>query len=191
MSGAQCLWGLRLGQHNGRVSRDSQEALLLRTLGWLDRVLVEHHLDYWVFGGWAVDLYAGRVTRPHSDIDVAIWYEDLEQINALLTRADWVHRPEPGQDGYTGYERGSARLELAFLARDHTGVIYTPLAVGRGHWPPESFGRDRAQLGDVNARVVGLASLIEDKSGPRQDPEVAAKDRADVENLRLLHHNEQ
>jgi hypothetical protein len=50
--------------------------------------LVEHHLDYWVFGGWAVDLYAGRVTRPHSDIDVAIWYEDLEQINTLLTRAD-------------------------------------------------------------------------------------------------------
>jgi hypothetical protein len=86
-------------------------------------------------------------------------------INALLTRADWVHRPEPGEDGYTGFERGSARLELAFLARDNTGVIYTPLAVGRGHWPPESFGRDRARLGDVNARVVGLASLIKDKSG--------------------------
>jgi Aminoglycoside-2''-adenylyltransferase len=171
------------------VSREIRETLLLQTLAWVDRLFGEHHLDYWVFGGWAVDLHAGRVTRPHSDIDVAVWCADLDQVTALLTTAEWVHRPEPGEDGYTRYERGTVRLELAFLARDDAGVVYTPLADGRGHWPNESFGRDRAQLGDVNARVVGLASLIEDKSGPRQDPAVAAKDHADVEILRLLHRN--
>lgn len=32
----------------------------------------------------------------------------------------------------------------------------------------------------VAARVVGLASLVEDKSGQRLHPAVAAKDRADV-----------
>jgi hypothetical protein len=38
----------------------------------------------------------------------------------------------------------------------------------------------------VRARVVGLASLIEDKSGPRHDPAVLAKDRADVALLTSL-----
>ena len=29
-------------------------------------------LDYWLFGGWAVDFHVGRVTRPHGDIDLAV-----------------------------------------------------------------------------------------------------------------------
>jgi hypothetical protein len=27
--------------------------------------------DHWLFGGWAVDFYVGKVTRPHGDIDLA------------------------------------------------------------------------------------------------------------------------
>jgi hypothetical protein len=27
---------------------------------------------YWLFGGWAVDFHAGRVTRDHADIDLAV-----------------------------------------------------------------------------------------------------------------------
>jgi hypothetical protein len=34
--------------------------------------------------------------------------------------------------------------------------------------------------------VVGLASLVEDKSGPRDDPATEAKDRADVAVLTAL-----
>ena len=37
-----------------------------------------------------------------------------------------------------------------------------------------------ADVNRVHARVVGLASLIEDKSGARHDPAVSAKDQADV-----------
>jgi hypothetical protein len=97
-----------------------------------------------------------------------------------------VHAPEPGEDGYTGYERRGIRLELAFLARDEAGTEYTPLAKGRGDWPVGSFGDDRADLDGVLARLVGLMSLIEDKSGPRPDPAAAAKDLADVALLTSL-----
>ena len=27
---------------------------------------------WWVAGGWALDLFLGRMTRPHHDVDVAI-----------------------------------------------------------------------------------------------------------------------
>jgi hypothetical protein len=94
-------------------------------------------------------------------------------------------KPEAGEDGYTGYERGDVRLELAFLARDEKGVIYTPLREGRGTWPDASFGSDVAELRGVRVRVISIAALEADKSVVHEDPRVAAKDRADLATLDL------
>jgi hypothetical protein len=120
------------------------------------------------------------VTREHADVDVAVWEADIDRICRLLEREGWIHAPEAGEDGYTGYELGGVRLELALLAGDEAGTVYTPLRQGRGEWPAGSFGDTRAEVDGVRARVVSRTSLIEDKSGPRQDPTVRAKDRADV-----------
>jgi hypothetical protein len=158
----------------------------LRTIGWLDALLADRGIDYWLFGGWAVDFHAGRVSRDHADVDVAVWSRDLDRVRALLETAGWSHAPDPGEDGYTGYQRAGIRIEIAFLARDEAGTVHTPLAQGRGDWPAGSFGDDRAVVHGVAARVVGLASLVEDKSGPRLDPAVAVKDRADLAVLTSL-----
>jgi hypothetical protein len=161
-------------------------AAQLETIGWLHTVFSEQGIDYWLFGGWAVDFHAGRVMREHADIDVAIWATDSNLIRRLLEDEGWIHAPEPAEDGYTGFERGDTRLELAFLAADETGTVYTPLKEGQGDWPAGSFGNEQAAVAGVVARVVGLMALIEDKSGPRQDPAVAAKDRSDVAVLSAL-----
>ena len=158
----------------------------LRTIGRLHTLLSREGVDYWLFGGWAVDFHVGRVTRDHEDIDLAIWRSDLDHVAELLLQDGWVHAPVPGEEGYTGYEREGVRLELAFLAPDEDGTVYTPLADGRGSWPPGSFGSEQGEVDGVTARVVGLASLIEDKSAPREDPAVAAKDRSDVALLSSL-----
>jgi hypothetical protein len=152
----------------------------LRTIGWLHAVFMLQHIEYWLFGGWAVDFHLGRITRDHADIDVAVWTADLGRIGSLLAAAGWEPAATADDDGYTAYERGETRLELAFLARDERGVIYTPLEDGRGEWPAGSFGDEQAEVEGVQARAVGLTSLIEDKSGPRLDPAAAAKDHADV-----------
>jgi hypothetical protein len=169
-----------------RVSGNTTARTQLRTIGRLDAQFAEHGIDYWVFGGWAVDFHAGRLTRDHADVDLAVWAVDLPRIRALLEAEGWTHAPEAGEDGYTGYERDGTRVELAFLARDQDGAIHTPLTDGRGDWPAGSFGDEHAEVDGVVAHIVGLTSLIEDKSGPRADPAVAAKDRADVELLRAL-----
>jgi hypothetical protein len=98
----------------------------------------------------------------------------------------WFEVTEHEEDGYLAYERRGVRLELALLARDEAGIPYTPLGQGRGDWPPGSFGDVVAELDGVHARVVGLASLIADKAGPREDPLALAKDRADVAVLASL-----
>lgn len=169
----------------GAMTTGGRAAAQLQTMSWMHTLFAGQDIDYWLFGGWAVDFHAGRVTRDHEDVDVAVWYADLDRIRMLLEAQGWVHSPERGEDGYTGFERRSIRLELAFLARDESGAVYTPLVEGRGDWPSGSFGDTQAELYGVRARIVGLAPLIEDKSGPRDDPTVLSKDRADVA---LLNH---
>jgi Aminoglycoside-2''-adenylyltransferase len=155
-------------------------------LGALRRIherLEAQAVEYWVFGGWAVDFHAGSVTRPHDDVDIAVWLQDHDRIAALLSADGWAHSPQPGEDGYTGYERDGVRLELAFLARSDDGHVYTPLRSGRAAWPNGAFGNDVRELHGVRARVMALAALEADKSEAHGDPVVAAKDQADLATL--------
>jgi hypothetical protein len=155
----------------------------LAALRELDEVLQHEGISYWLFGGWAVDFHAGRVTRLHADVDIAVWSDDLARVTALLAESGWVHRPDPDEDGYTAYERGAVRLDLAFLALDETGHVYTPVRDGRGEWPEGTFGDAAAELHGIRARVVGRDALMAEKSIDRGDAVTAAKDRADVASL--------
>jgi hypothetical protein len=158
----------------------------LQSVFRLHELFRQQGIEYWLFGGWAVDFHAGKITRAHADVDLAVWENDLTRIAALLSADGWAHAPEPGEDGYTGYERGIVRLELAVLARDETGEIYTPLTQGRGTWPEGAFGNDIAELDGLHARVISLGALRSDKAEIRDDPVVAQKDSADLATLSRL-----
>jgi hypothetical protein len=152
----------------------------LAAIGQVHNLFEAHHVDYWLFGGWAVDFHAGRVTRPHADIDLAIWLSDLDRVRQPLDEAGWRLLNDQATDGYLAFEQRGVVIEVALLDRDELGMIYTPAASGRGDWPADSFGADIATLNGIAARVVGRASLIIDKSDPKGGPNAAAKDRADV-----------
>ena len=162
------------------VTYRSLGALQLETLAAVDGLLAEADIPYWLLGGWAVDFYAGRITRPHDDVDIAVWLEDVPAIAALLVGSGWTHAPEPDEDGGTGYERNGVRLELTYLTRRADGSIVTPLRELDATWPGEAFGDDVRELGAVSAHVIGLAALASGKSAPRDAPGDAAKDRADI-----------
>ena len=151
----------------------------MRALAELADLFGERGLDYWLFGGWAVDFHAGRITRPHDDLDIAIWEADRERIGGLLIDRGWRALPDPDADGYAPYERDGVRLELAFLARDERGTVYTPARGGRGEWAEDSFGSERRELEGVRVRLIGLVALKAEKAGLHDDAAVAAKDRAD------------
>jgi hypothetical protein len=159
------------------------EVKQLAALARIQELLTGHGIDYWLFGGWAVDFHAGLVTRVHDDLDIAVWLNDHSRIGELLAADRWRHAPEQHEDGYTGYERGGLRLELAFLERSEDGHIYTPTRAGRVAWPDGTFEGDVVQLLGVRARVITLRALKADKAETRDDPVVAAKDRADLASL--------
>jgi predicted ester cyclase len=155
----------------------------LAALAEIHELFEREAVDYWLFGGWAVDFHAGSVTRPHDDVDVAVWLADHERIAALLAAAGWKHAPEEDEDGGTGYERDAVRLELTFLVRGEDGRVYIPLRSGLVLWMKGAFATDVAELHGVRACVVGLGALREGKSRARDDAEDAEKDRADFATL--------
>jgi len=40
-----------------------------------------------VAGGWAIDVFLGRSTRPHADVDIAVWRDEHEHLRTALP--DW------------------------------------------------------------------------------------------------------
>jgi hypothetical protein len=161
----------------------------LDALDTVHRRFAAEGVQYWLFGGWAVDFHVGAVTRPHDDLDIAIWLRELTTVARLLRQDGWTHEHANGQEGSTLFTRRGVRLELAFLQCDDDGDPYTPLAQGRrAGWAAGAFGEEVRTLAGVTARVIGLAALHEEKSASHDDPAAAAKDRRDRAALEGLLH---
>jgi hypothetical protein len=179
-------YGAQALEDDSMRSTDEPAAQQLSALARLSELFEEARIANWLFGGWAVDFYAGAVTRAHDDLDMAVWLEDLPRIAKVLEGEGWRHAPLDDEDGGTGYERGTVRLELTFLVRDGDGRIFTPLRNGRAAWAEEALANDMRELRGARSRLVALAPLMRGKATPRDDPEEAAKDRADFEELSRL-----
>ena len=143
-------------------------------------------LEHWFFGGWAVDLWVGRLTRPHDDIDVLVWRRDEPQIHEALGAAGWVHAPTPEDLVGTNYTRDDFELQLTFaVPGDDGGVVVPvpdePMVLSSG--PLDFVRRD---LGDLSVRVMTLELMIATKGSPRTDEVGGPKDRADLAALRSV-----
>ena len=143
-------------------------------------------LEHWVFGGWAVDLWVGRMTRPHEDIDVMVWRHDEAAVHQVLHGAGWMHQPTPEDLVGTNYARDGHALQLTFVIPGPDGGVIVPvpdqpIVLSRG---PLAFAR--RTLSDVSIRVFPLELMLALKSTPRPDDDGGAKDRADLEALRSI-----
>jgi hypothetical protein len=45
--------------------------------------------EWYVCGGWALDLFLGRVTRAHKDVDIAVARRDQLDVQGYLRRRGW------------------------------------------------------------------------------------------------------
>ena len=169
----------------GEAESPSTVAEQLGAISSLSSVLDQHGLDHWLFGGWAVDLWVGRVTRPHDDIDVAAWRRDYDRIKAALETAGWEHTPTPDDLVGTRYRWRSTEVEFTFLDSDPEGKVVIPLEEPVV-WSAEPLGNHRRELRGVGCRVIPLELLRSGKSDARAGAAEGAKDRADFEALSAL-----
>ncbi|HEX8117846.1 MAG TPA: hypothetical protein VF521_11290, partial [Pyrinomonadaceae bacterium] len=73
--------GSDLGRGRGLKGFDEVEKVgaLLRDLG----------CEWYVCGGWALDLFLGRVTRSHKDVDIAVARRDQSEVRGYLRGRGW------------------------------------------------------------------------------------------------------
>jgi hypothetical protein len=76
------------------------EGQQLAALARVHELLERRGIEYWLFGGWAVDFHVGSVTRAHDDIDIAVWAEDHDRIASLVAADGWKRASEEDEDGY-------------------------------------------------------------------------------------------
>ena len=157
-------------------------AALISAAGALDAANLEH----WLFGGWAVDLWVGRLTRSHDDIDVLVWRRDESRIDEALTSAGWEHRPSPEDLVGTNYARDGYELQLTFAVTDVEGSMVVPVPDHPILLSTGPLAHARRGLGDASVRVLTLAMMLAIKSHPRPDEIGGKKDRADLAALRSL-----
>jgi hypothetical protein len=74
-------------------------------------------VPWWIAGGWAIDLFLGRQTREHEDIDVQILRHDQLAVRALFGVWDMQAALPPPRD--EGWPFQSWRLDEALDADIH------------------------------------------------------------------------
>jgi hypothetical protein len=157
-------------------------AALGSAAGALDGADIEH----WFFGGWAVDLWVGRLTRPHDDIDVLVWRQDEASVHHALVAAGWRHTPTPEDLVGTNYSRDGYELQLTYAVPGEEGGVVVPvpdqpIVLSTG---PLAFSR--RELNEISARVLTLEMMLSIKGTPRPDEIGGRKDSADLVALRSI-----
>ena len=143
-------------------------------------------LEHWFFGGWAVDLWVGRATRPHDDIDVLVWRRDETRVLEALEGAGWVHTPTPEDLVGTEYARDGYVLQCTFVVPGVAGGVVVPVPEQPIVLSAGPLAFVRRQLNGVSVRVLTLDMMLAIKAAPRPDEVGGAKDRADLEALRSI-----
>ena len=168
------------------MSDESDDEHGLAALGSAARALEEAGLEHWFFGGWAVDVWVGRLTRPHDDIDVLVWRRDEPRVDAALESAGWRHAPTPEDLLGTSYVREGYELQLTFVVPGADATVVVPAPEHPIVVSNAPLGFARRQLNGVSVRVLTLEVMLANKSIPRPDDVGGRKDRADLAALRAV-----
>ena len=118
---------------------------------------------WWVAGGWALDLFAGRDRRPHDDLDVMLLRRDEERLRAALP--DWEFHAA-GAGSLWSRPRRAERWHLEFVLDDADGDTWRYRRDARVVRPLGSLG---AQRGPLAPEVVLLHKATDDGTKARSD----------------------
>ncbi len=138
-----------------------------RQLALLDeiaRVAADADIDCWVRGGWALDLFVGRVTRPHGDIDLFLWAEDAERFAGLLREHGHYEVGGPPRTQQRNFVKDGTEIHVGLLRRERSGEVVVAGGPAEGApWPEGMLADDLGAIGDVRCRIISPRSQLEIK----------------------------
>jgi hypothetical protein len=134
----------------------------------------------------AVDLWVGRLTRPHEDVDVLASRRDEGTVHKVLQAAGWIHTPAREDVVGTNYTRDGYELQLTFVVPGDEGGVVVPLPEQPMVLSTGPLAYARRTIDDLSVRVLTLEMMLAIKGTPRPDESGGSKDRADLAVLRSV-----
>lgn len=116
---------------------------------------------WWVAGGWAIDLFLGRQTRDHHDIDIGVFACDQTEVQAYLTGCGWeLHCADSGRlRPWTSAEELPPAIHDVWCRRAPDSPWEMQLMLNPGHGGHWISRRDPA------VRVPCTAALLRTEDG--------------------------
>jgi hypothetical protein len=106
----------------------------------VNEFLGQADFDWCICGGYAIDLFAGHNTRPHQNIDIAVFWEDKKKIISYMLDANWrvfeaygggavfeiidISDCNPEKRNVFCFERGSENCQLKPIGNDMFQLHY-------------------------------------------------------------------
>jgi hypothetical protein len=165
-------------------------AAQLEALRQLSAALLRAGVDWWLFGGWALEFHAGRVTRDHADVELFSWKHDAAAVREALVGAGFVHPPGGlYPEECQSFLKDGQEIGAWFIERTEDGTIRTPGRWSDWPWIAGAFDEPPLTLAGITARAVSIDGLLDMKTRYADHPHGAplrAKDIADIALLRAM-----
>jgi Aminoglycoside-2''-adenylyltransferase len=144
------------GWVSGLTATEPDAARQLAVIDALHACLEEGSIRYWLVGGWAVDFHAGRLTRPHIDVDITIWERDRTRLSRAVMPCGFRRRASAKPSEADRYSLAGVSVSVFFICRGHGGAVVNRGSYEHLPWPDGSFAAHRLQLLGHEATVVSL-----------------------------------
>ncbi len=159
----------------------------LRVIAELSADLEQAGIRYWMIGGWAMDFHLGRISRPHSDVDIVVHRTARDAVVDVVARRGFTIARGDDVGGVELFTGPGAQLEVTYVAVGDDGRLFTP---GFEHWPYPSgaLGHERATFRGIEVPVMSVAGLLDTKQNWQREVGEPPRphDLADADALREL-----
>jgi hypothetical protein len=139
----------------------------------------------WLRGGWALDFLLGRITRPHSDVDLVTWTRHRARVHRTLPARGFELTRELSVQ--TDFTKHGQTVSILFVARGPDGRVITP-GIPEWTWRADALPLRTRTLGGLSWRVMGPEQLLYEKEsyegGTGRPPR--SKDLVSMDLLRRL-----
>lgn len=143
-------------------------------------------VSWWVAGGWAIDLFLGRVTRRHHDLDIGIFRRDAPAVFACLPEWDFFEARHGALTPLLAHGEPRPEVNSLWCRRKNSAAWELELMLDEGEPERWIFRRNRQIHRPLSAAVRHNSDAM-----PYLAPEiqllykarsVRARDQTDFEN---------
>jgi hypothetical protein len=131
-------------------------------------------VQWWIAGGWATDLFLGRVTREHRDVDLLVLDRDQDRLRELWRQGSLLRRHK-GE--FVEWPEGDRLVPGADLLQPPSGVVggcKVELMVGMTRGDSWVFHRGNLSI----ERPISELGFVGPLGLPYLAPEVSLRTRA-------------